>query len=497
MKPQGPPVQDRRRPRGRRAALTALVALALTMISMTLAPPLATAATETIWGSSAPSGSYTASDRSAVELGTRFTARSAGYATGVRFYKAAENVGTHQGTLWSSTGQKLATVTFTGESSSGWQSAKFATRVQLKVGETYTVSYFAPRGRYTVTQNYAGTSASSALGLNSASGVYRYAAQSTYPTSVYRSSQYWVDVLFERAASPAPSATPSATATSAPTATSKPTSTPTPTVTSAPQGNRRYPTASTAGLPRDWKPAKTIAGDLRITTAGAVVEDLRMTNGTIYVQAKNVTLRRIEGTGVRVNNYVGSSCGTGLVIEDSTFLRGSTSNFNGEAVITAGGYTARNVHISGAPEGFRVGGSSACGGVTIEDSYVRIQPPDVCGDWHGDGIQGYGGGHLVVRDSVIDFNETGGCYGTAAFFYPSGQGNTSVDIDGLIVKGGGYPFRLGMPGAVSNLGIVDRSWGYGPIEVKSCSALTRWNANVVTLDSAGQPSAVRALACGG
>ena len=37
---------------------------------------------------------------------------TAGYITGMRFYKSLANTGTHTGTLWTSAGQKLATATF-------------------------------------------------------------------------------------------------------------------------------------------------------------------------------------------------------------------------------------------------------------------------------------------------------------------------------------------------------------------------------------------------
>ena len=43
-----------------------------------------------------------------------------------------------------------------------------------------------------------------------------------------------------------------------------------------------------------------------------------------------------------------------------------------------------------------------------------------------------------------------------------------MDIAGLIVEGGGYAFRLGMPGNVQGLNIINNSWYYGPIDVK-CS----------------------------
>ena len=68
--------------------------------------------------------------RAAVELGVKFRADRAGTATGVRFYKAAANTGTHTGSLWSATGTRLAQVTFTNETASGWQAATFSTPVR-------------------------------------------------------------------------------------------------------------------------------------------------------------------------------------------------------------------------------------------------------------------------------------------------------------------------------------------------------------------------------
>ena len=51
----------------------------------------------------------------------------------------------------STAGTRLATVTFTGESASGWQTATFSTPVQVTAGTTYVASYYAPAGHYSVT----------------------------------------------------------------------------------------------------------------------------------------------------------------------------------------------------------------------------------------------------------------------------------------------------------------------------------------------------------
>ncbi|WP_345444756.1 ice-binding family protein, partial [Actinoallomurus vinaceus] len=68
-------------------------------------------------------------DTSAVTLGVKFRASTNGTVTGIRFYKGSLNTGTHTGTLWTSSGQLLATATFTGESASGWQQMNFTAPV--------------------------------------------------------------------------------------------------------------------------------------------------------------------------------------------------------------------------------------------------------------------------------------------------------------------------------------------------------------------------------
>lgn len=275
-----------------------------------------------------------------------------------------------------------------------------------------------------------------------------------------------------------------------PSASVAPTPTPTPTPTSTPSASTppgAWPNATNTGVPSGWTPTATRTTDLTVTTAGAVVENVRLINADIIVQAANVTIRRVELQGGRIYNDAGSTCAAGLLLEEVSLIRapGQTTRATDPSAVGVGSYTARRVKIDGLPEGFRVGGRSAgCGPVVIEDSFARIVRPDVCGDWHGDGIQGYDGPALTVRRVTLDLIETG-CGGTAPFFYPSGQGNTTATVDGLLVKGGGYAFRLGTPGAVRGLWIVANSWGYGPISV-ACGALTDWSAERVTVDAGYQ-----------
>jgi hypothetical protein len=251
-------------------------------------------------------------------------------------------------------------------------------------------------------------------------------------------------------------------------------------------------------VPAGWKPTTTRSTDLRITTPGAIVEDLLLLNSSLIIDADNVTVRRVEIQGGSIENAPGSACRNGLLLEDVSIVRapGRPTTMDDPPAIGTGGYTARRVKLDGLPEGFRVGGrSSGCGDVLIQDSFARIVSPDQCGDWHGDGVQGYDGPALTIRNVTLEMVERPDCGGTAPFFYPEKQGNTSVDIDGILVRGGGFPFRLGMPGRVRGLHIVDRSWGYGPIDVR-CSEITGWDARIVAIDPNYQPTRViRAQPC--
>jgi len=136
-------------------------------------------------------------DTGSVELGVRFTPSRNGTVTAVKFYKAAANTGTHTGTLWSSTGTALATGTFAGESASGWQTLTFATPVNVTAGTTYTASYLAPVGHYSVNQNYFASAVTNGplTAPSSGNGVYQYGAGGVVPTSSYLGSNYWVDVV--------------------------------------------------------------------------------------------------------------------------------------------------------------------------------------------------------------------------------------------------------------------------------------------------------------
>jgi hypothetical protein len=153
-----------------------------------------------IFGSATPSV-IDSGDGNAVNLGVTFTTDTSGYITGVRFYKATANTGTHVGSLWSATGALLAQATFTNETASGWQQVSFSSPVSVTAGTTYVASYFAPNGHYSATSNGLAAMVSDpplyALPDSSATnGRYAYGSTPTFPTNSYNATNYWVDVVF-------------------------------------------------------------------------------------------------------------------------------------------------------------------------------------------------------------------------------------------------------------------------------------------------------------
>jgi hypothetical protein len=158
---------------------------------------------QSFWtNSTSPSTTEATNDTASVTLGLKFYADVPGSVTAVRFYKGAHNTGTHVGNLWSSTGTKLASVTFSGETASGWQQANFSSPVSIAANTTYVISYLAPNGYYAIDQYYPWSTFNPAGSLNvsgSTAGVYAYnsdEANPTFPNSSWNGSNYWVDLVF-------------------------------------------------------------------------------------------------------------------------------------------------------------------------------------------------------------------------------------------------------------------------------------------------------------
>jgi parallel beta-helix repeat protein len=181
-------------------ALTSSLTLVLLGASLLRAVPVGATA-YSLFGTTTPSV-VDGGDTSAVELGVKFQPSSDGTISAVRFYKSSANTGTHIGSLWTTSGTRLASVTFTGETSSGWQQANFASPVSVAKDTTYIVSYHAPNGHYAV-QSSAFTSAftngpltAPAHSSGDPNGVFKFGGPNNFPNQGGNNYNYYVDVVF-------------------------------------------------------------------------------------------------------------------------------------------------------------------------------------------------------------------------------------------------------------------------------------------------------------
>ena len=162
--------------------------------------------TYTIWPATTVPTLVDGGADSPVELGVKFRSDTSGYVKGIRFYKASTNTGTHVANLWSSTGTKLATATFAGETASGWQQVDFATPVAITANTVYVASYHVNSGHYSGDLNYFLSQGvdnpplhALANGVSGGNGVYAYGATSAFPNLTWNAANYWVDVVFKAA----------------------------------------------------------------------------------------------------------------------------------------------------------------------------------------------------------------------------------------------------------------------------------------------------------
>lgn len=126
------------------------------------------------------------------EMGMKFTVDRTMRLTAIRYYKDAGETGTHVGRLWNASGTQLGSVTFSGESASGWQQAALSAPVTLSSGTTYTVSV-GLNTRFVMTTSGLATSVvngplRSVVGSN---GVFGNSA-ATFPTNSWNNSNYFV-----------------------------------------------------------------------------------------------------------------------------------------------------------------------------------------------------------------------------------------------------------------------------------------------------------------
>ena len=130
------------------------------------------------------------------ELGMKFTSTSAGEITKIRYYKMSGETGTHTGRIWSSTGTQLASVNFTSETSSGWQTAPLSTALSISANTTYVISVNCVTN-YALTSNAMGSTINNGplSSIAESNGVFN-TTPGSFPNSSWNNSNYFRDVVF-------------------------------------------------------------------------------------------------------------------------------------------------------------------------------------------------------------------------------------------------------------------------------------------------------------
>jgi hypothetical protein len=155
--------------------------------------------------SDGPSSATAVQDRP-LELGVRFRASEDGFITGLRFYKQANNSGRHVAHLWTADGQQLASVPYSDETASGWQTVELPNPVAITRNTVYVASYYSPGGYFPFDQGYFsdphdGGLLTALAASDGGNGVYRYGA-SSFPDQTFNATNYWVDAVFDRTVPP-------------------------------------------------------------------------------------------------------------------------------------------------------------------------------------------------------------------------------------------------------------------------------------------------------
>jgi hypothetical protein len=132
------------------------------------------------------------------ELGVKITVDRPVQLTAIRFWKDSAETGSHTGNVWSSSGTLLGSVSFSGESGSGWQQATLSSPVSLQPGNTYVVSV-GINASFGVTVGGLGSAISSGplhTVADGSNGVFATSAGS-FPSQTYSSSDYFVDAVVQ------------------------------------------------------------------------------------------------------------------------------------------------------------------------------------------------------------------------------------------------------------------------------------------------------------
>eukprot|EP00977_Amphora_coffeiformis_P027905 scaffold34660_cov175-Amphora_coffeaeformis.AAC.1 len=154
------------------------------------------------------------SDFADVDVGLRFSSSEKGLLTGLAYYYVANDNCNNDGvtgTLWKVTdssdvdavaAEMIASVTFGKPTATGWITAQFDCAQLIENDKDYIVTYRAIEGAcYSYTYDYFDSAASIASPLTApqgVNGVYNYNGDGSETFAVFKTTNYWVDLIFQK-----------------------------------------------------------------------------------------------------------------------------------------------------------------------------------------------------------------------------------------------------------------------------------------------------------
>ena len=221
-----------------------------------------------------------------------------------------------------------------------------------------------------------------------------------------------------------------------------------------------YPDATNTGVPSGV--SLTNSGSVTVTTDGAVVQNLNITDGQIIIRANNVTIKntRITTCTYYPIDYPDSSY-TGLVVQDTEIYSTCPSTTAG---LSFANFTALRVNIHGSTDGIKANSN-----VIIKDSYIHDLAPS--SGSHNDGVQSTGGSNVTFQHNTCDTSDIGDCI-------QFGSSDTGWTVTNNLVHSTGWAFN-GNDGTKNSSFTNNRfarvSGWYGPASLPG-SGIT-WSGN--------------------
>lgn len=233
-----------------------------------------------------------------------------------------------------------------------------------------------------------------------------------------------------------------------------------------------WPAAGNVGIPAGT-PALTVIADSTHTTGDGQVLDGVELKGRLYVDHKNVIIRRSRLVGDEYYAVYTTIDDSYLTIEDSEIVGG---------VLLTDHFIGRRNDIHAAEGSSKDDGwIFAASHVLLEDNFIHGLVGDTGA--HLDGIQAMGGADLTIRHNWIEAVsppiENGGV--NAAIFFKPDKGTISdltVECNMLIEKEGYYPLRI--TNSSGTIVVRHNRWQKGhlgaPVHVEG-AVVTQWEDN--------------------